>query len=516
MIYSIETLVQQAESLLKQPTDALNVNLILPDPIKWMQSLSPSLNERPNPALGVMRPFAGTVFLVHPAPSLTTSSITRDLSGYSPPLRMAMYTSRLLGEIYKLLPQAMLVDILYLLNLTSQLVDDQLDLNEETKLFASAADPDIMTELREFVFVSRASISNIIPDAKVWWNDVDAMSKSEPLDSSSTGGALVFKLIKVSNGDTPAAFYAARALADLLQRLVHAHGWHNTEGEAWLQNLDILKSSTRNIIGAVSLLTGLQENLGTSQIVNNMCNRLISDVAGASAQSDKTLGLLILLNASLSVYDEGDLPVAQNRLIFAVKQILSWVDAVSKDSRLASEMFRALHRLFPAVKGVYGTYWETGLRFCISTWNSIDSGVLSDEILPMIGMSLKLYAIMRTLEDVNDDLEDSLKQLSPQISHGMISLLKLRRSKESLPLSYTDDLLAREVTKIPLGHIKDKLSEFYPLVASDYRMVQSAAFDVLHRALPEAQQQISIDAVLEKKGLVQHIISKLGCLLIIK
>lgn len=499
MIYSIDTLVQQADSVLSGPTDTINVNAILPDPVKWMQSLSSFLNQRPNPALGVMRPFAGAVFLVRASPTPATTPLGRDLSGYSPPLRMAMYTVRLLKEFYELFPPTVAVDMLYLVNLTSRLVEDQLDLNEENKLFASALDLDIMTELREFAFASRASISHVIPDGGSWQDDFDRNAKAEALDSSGTAGALVFKLIEATNGNSPIAFYSTRILCDLLERLANVHGWHNTAGDAWLQKLDLLKSSTRNIFGAVSLLTGLQENLGTSQIVNSMCNRLISDIAGASVDSEKTLGLLVLLSTILSVYDVGDLPVAQNRLVFAVKQILSWSETVS-NSRLASEMFRALQRLLPAIKGVYGTYWETALGFCISTWDSNDSGTLSDESIPMIGMSLKLYTILRTLEDANDDLEDSLRQLSYQISHGMIGLLQLRRSKESLPLTYTDDLLAREVAKIPLDHVKDDLVELYPLVASDYRMVQSAAFDLLHRALPAAQEQISVDVVLEKRG----------------
>src|SRR5260370_40624102 len=131
IIRSIETLVHQAESVLKINTDAPNINAILPDLSKWMHFLCPVLCQPPNPALGVMRPFAGAVFLVHPSPSLKASPFTRDLSGYSAPLRMAMYTISLPEDIYKLIHPTVVVDILYLLNLTSQLVEDQLDLNEE-------------------------------------------------------------------------------------------------------------------------------------------------------------------------------------------------------------------------------------------------------------------------------------------------------------------------------------------------------------------------------------------------
>ena len=157
-------------------------------------------------------------------------------------------------------------------------------------------------------------------------------------------------------------------MSNILQRLVNEHGWHNVHGEAWIQGLDLLKSSTKNIVGAAAVLIGLQDILGTSKIVNNMCNRLISDVAGASAQSEKTLGQLVLLNATFANFEEGDLPVAQNRLVFAVKQILSWTDAVPStysSMALASEACYALHRLLPAIKEVYGSYWESALSFCL-------------------------------------------------------------------------------------------------------------------------------------------------------
>ena len=117
----------------------------------------------------------------------------------------------------------------------------------------------------------------------------------------------------------------------------------------------------------------------------------------------------------------------------------------------------------------------------------------------MVGMSLKLFSILQNLADPNDDLQDALSLLNKEISQSLINLLKPQRSKENGPQKFVDTLLLRQVKNIPLGHIKD-LSEFYPLVASDSRNIQSAAFDVLHRALPEAQQQISVDVLLEKRG----------------
>lgn len=88
---TIETLIQQATSLLDTSCDS---NDLLPDITNWSESLMQFLGPTPNPALGVMRPFAGAVFLIHPVQTERPRP-TRDLNGYSIPLRMALYTARL-------------------------------------------------------------------------------------------------------------------------------------------------------------------------------------------------------------------------------------------------------------------------------------------------------------------------------------------------------------------------------------------------------------------------------------
>lgn len=415
---------------------------------------------------------------------------------------MAMYTAKLVGEeeFARFVPRDLQVEVIYLLSLTAELASDQFDLLEDNKVFESSSDPGVMAEVREFLVEAQSCLGPTITSARAWRHAVAQGEAASANGTSAVMHDLILKLITASNAKSSTAYYSAKALSHLLPKLVDAHGWQNDGGEEWLTKLDILKPSTTNVMGATAILTGLQENLGTSKVINNLCNRLISDVAGATAESEKTLGLLVLLNASLAVYDEGDLPVAQNRLVFAVKQILSWTETLAiSNSKIASEACQALQKLLPAIKDVYGPYWETSLAFCISIWNSNEDGKLSYERLPMIGMSLKLLSILRSLKDANDDLHDALVEHSDQISQALIHLLKLRRSKESQPLDYVDDLLSRLVVNIPSNSIKD-LSKFYPLVASEFAMVQSAGFDVLHKALPEAQQQISVDVLLEKTG----------------
>ena len=453
----------------------------------------------PSPALAVMRPFAGAVYLVK-EPTGSAWKSQKDLNGHSVALRMAMYTASLVSEdAFKSLPRLAQVELLFLTCLTSELATDHIDLLNDNELFDAHQELDSLNDIRDFIANAQNCLVSVAQDSRSWRrNQEDAVVGTS--DSSATVHELIFKLIGASTSNSALSYYSAKSLSHILSKLVDAHGWQTEGGDEWLTKIDVLKSSTSNVLGATGILTGLGENLDSSKLVNNLCNRLVSDITGASATADKTLPLLVLLNSTLGVYDPDDLPVAQNRLVFAVQKILGWTDTLAATNpHLASEACRALQKLLPAIKTVFGTYWETSLSFCISIWNSSTNGKLSDEAIPMIGMSLKLLLILRNLEDANDDLQDSLVEFQDQVSEGLVRLLQLRRSRESQPLEFVDGLLSRLIIHVPSSTITDH-SEFYPLVASDFRMVQSAAYDILFKALPEVQQQISVDVLLENKG----------------
>ncbi|KAH8659186.1 hypothetical protein BGZ60DRAFT_120170 [Tricladium varicosporioides] len=494
----IETLVKQAKSFQNVLDQSASAAAFFPDTGKWCEALEPSLSLTPNPALGVMRPFAGSVFLASGS-SLGLSATLVDPKTFPVALRMALYVSNIVDDMNLVLrlPTNLLVDILHSLVLTTELVSDQLDLLADGEFPAWATeDDDEMEELRNLA--SNACMSTVTSGAKRW-QDTSLANEQRISDSSIVIQALIVKLAKTIESG-PGQYYAVKGLSHLVGNLVDTHGWDAVIGDAWISGLEILGSTIPKALATTAILTGLGTNLESSRVVNTFCNRLISDIAGASATSDRALCLLVSLNATLAVYQEDEIPVAKNRVIFAVKQILSWTETIaSENPQLSSEACRVLQVLLPAMKDVYGTYWESTLDFCISIWRSSEDGELSDERLPMIGMSLKLYSILRKLDDPNDDLQEALSGDYPvQISQCLIDLLKLRRSKNHQPLEFVDTLLLRQLRDIPLDLVKD-LSEFYPLLASENRNLQSAAYDVLHRALPAVQQQISVDAALEDK-----------------
>ena len=126
-------------------------------------------------------------------------------------------------------------------------------------------------------------------------------------------------------------------------------------------------------------------------------------------------------------------------------------------------------------------------------------GDLSDEIIRMVGMSLKLYSVLRKIQEPNDDLQEAFANNRNRLSQGLVHLLKLQRPMNHKPLDFVDTILLREVREISSDDLQDQ-SDFYLVLSSENRKLQSAAFHVLHSGIPAVQQQLSVDVLLEKRG----------------
>jgi hypothetical protein len=448
----------------------------------------------PNPELSLTNALGSAVLLVRaPVPDQAFQP-SRDFNGFSSAFRIALYTSKLLcKETQKGVPLNDAMMILRLLILSYSLAADQSALAEENRLWADAVDPDVQGQVSDFLDSERIILRGISNEAKSWRDD-------EPdTPSAVLAQTLIKKFIESSDGTSPEAFYAARALNNIISELVAAHGWKNVGGDEWLSSLDVLKASTPNIFGAVAILSGLQEFLANSKLVTNICNRLVSDVTGASVDGERTLRLLIFLNATLAVFEPSHLPVAQNRVVFAVKHITSWMsEGRSLPPPLAAEACRSLQLLLPSIKDVYGPYWEISIQFCINQWK-IKSVNNRNEWLAVYNASLRLVTLLRVLEGPNEDLLEALSDSSKSISDGLLELLRVPRTKDSSPWMAFQNHLWKQASDIPVNHITDPAA-VYPLVASDSFFIQSAAFLILSRVIPAAQERISIDVVLEKKG----------------
>lgn len=467
-----------------------------PDVQKWSEALKAPLNLPPNPALAVMRPMAGAAFLATPPLVDRTLTIATEAIHFSVLVRMALFTSNLVDDmdIVTRLPKDMLVELLHSLLLTVELLSDRIDLLPDGRLPEGVMDYDASSDL---VF-SKYLFPGIIGAHR--WKPQNTANPD--VDMGRVVNLLCGKLTETARSTSSSAYYASKALNHLLTRVVDAHKCSIADCEANLTESGVVLLETKDTLANIGILSGFNTNLAKSKIASNLCNKLVSAIVDASPQSEKTLGSLVLLNTVLAIYDEEEdaIPVSTNRLVFAVRQILSWSeDLASTDSRLASEACHALQRLLPAIKDVYGTYWETALELCISIWESDRNDELSDDIIPMVGMSLKLYSVLRKIQEPNDDLLEALSSKRTELSQGLVHLLKLQRPMNHKPLDFVDTVLLRELREISTDDLQD-LSEFYLVLSSDNRKLQSAAFHMLQSGIPSVQQQLSVDVLLEKRG----------------
>ena len=494
-------MVDQATALIATIDEPQEAIALLSNATVWRRELDQLLQTKPHAALAVMRPFAGAVYLTNSDSQVSSPTTAYDVNGYSGPFRNALYSTALLSSsVFKILGRVKQVEILRLLCLTMEVANDQLDLSQNSGIFQLQRDLNTTIEIREFITDLQNALAAIADESRSWRrNPEDAIIDTH--DSSATAHELLQALLKGAHGDSPLSYYSAKALNRWITKLIDAHGWLNEGADEWLTKTDVLKSSTTDHLAAVGLLTGVGEDLDSSKLINTLCNRLVSDIAGAKIDSPKTLALVVLLNSVIGVYDDGDVPVAQNRLVFAVKQILSWsTDLPNTNPQLTSEALRALQKLLPCIKEMYGSHWSDAIDLCnaVLTTASHDT-VLSETNIPMVGMALKLVSILQSLHDTNDDLIESLAEHEKATASNLLALLQLRRTNDSQPLAFVDSTLSRLISKIPSKNVGD-LSEIYPLVASDFSEVQSSAYELLSRALPEVQQEISVNVLLEKTG----------------
>jgi hypothetical protein len=61
----------------------------------------------------------------------------------------------------------------------------------------------------------------------------------------------------------------------------------------------------------------------------------------------------------------------------------------------------------------------------------------------------------------------------------------------------TADLLRRQLSTVPVNSLAG-VADLFPLLAAQSRGIQRTAYEVLHRFIPQAQQQVSFDVALTK------------------
>ncbi|PHH61640.1 hypothetical protein CDD81_8104 [Ophiocordyceps australis] len=465
---------------------------IFPNTDIWTSQLLHFMERPINPSLSITSRIGGVILLAKSGSDTQSfRNLPRDRKGRSIATRMALYTSQLLNEALQDInvSQQRHAQLLYLIGISCRLASNQIMCSDDDGLWTSLDQDTAMSEAQELIESYNRLLYTLIQSA------------SRPLtDEDKKAFGVLHEVAKVMMKEasqlTVGGAHSAEALAGLLEALAETSCAHQLE--SLLVQQEVLKTKPNTILAAAGLVAGFGERLSASKDISNFCNRLVSDTAAAVPGQENTLATLDLLTLCAQVYHSKRCPVANNRVVFAVKQITSWMDSADKlDANLRASMCRTLTQLLPWMKDVYGSYWEMTLDFCASLWQGAGSLALA-ESLPIIHASLKLLITLETVEEPNDDLQDALKEFDAEKSKRLMELLKLPRNKVSQPLKMVDSMLCREIDKIRVSRIPEP-EELFPLVGSKSHEVQTAAFSMLHKKIAEQQQQESVNVLLDKR-----------------
>ncbi|KAF1995011.1 hypothetical protein P154DRAFT_446367 [Amniculicola lignicola CBS 123094] len=503
---SIETLVDLAKQLIKSGADWDEAKEVFPRLDDWNAALAPFLSLAPRSSLAITNPLGGAVYLAqHNTSREQIRQLSRDADGYSPAFRMAQYTIKLFKEVNHLrigkIPFHLENAFLRNIALTFQLADDNLGLASANDLWAVY---NLEVEADAMAFMS---------DAHVFIENALTLYTSQWSDPSSEASLLTWAndlLSQVKPGTTPEAYHTSRAYSVLISDLIDVQGWNASYTAAIQDSLKTLRRS-KEIFSLVGFLNAFKDPLAASKSCERFCSELVADLTGLEIDNklEEALRQLILLNTLLDGQEDVVQTIAKQRVIFFVKHVLSWLQDKDASLPLRAETCRALTVVIPIMKDIYGEHWGQLLTALFDSWLAItelemnESG--SDSPVPYVHASLKLFQTLFSMtlggeEDSNDDLVEAIEGSEKDRANGLINLLKHSQhfpDEFHQPLKIVNEILGRQIQKVSHKHLEET-EELYPLLYVESQAVQLTAFNLLHKQIPEAQEQISIDAALEK------------------
>ncbi|OJJ50016.1 hypothetical protein ASPZODRAFT_128604 [Penicilliopsis zonata CBS 506.65] len=492
---SIESLLGIAEELLrtcKTEDKEHTVKGILPPAISWEKALSPFLNLPPRPSMALTSPLGGVVHLINSQVSedfqQKWNAVPRDSSNCSSAFRLFSYTTRIASssEVVELLGEEDLQTLLYYVPLAVQLVDDDLSIeycNGITGL-----------ELAE----QRVEYMEVVADG--WklintWIDSTVPHRGSQSVSSILATLWEDKLERLANF-SPLAYRIGEAFVKIMTASESLE-MHKTSDD-----LTKICRETRsaNAIRSAAWFSLLQDKIVSLPAGTRLCNELIADSTGMKPQDEKNEGLrkLALANLLLSGDKETVASIPTQRLVFLVKNLVQCLQWEALSLGLKAEILKTLTLVLSSLSEIYGSHWEESMDIMNAIWTEIGGG---DAALPVLASSFRLYICLERLAegDGNDDVQDAWSEQRATLQKNLTSTLTTFDSSITFhqPRDLTVELLCRVISSIPVKNLAD-VSEVFPLLTANSRVIQRAAYELLHRYIPSVQEQVSFDVALSK------------------
>ncbi|RVD85193.1 uncharacterized protein DFL_003522 [Arthrobotrys flagrans] len=517
----------------------------------WRKHLESVFQTRPDASLSAIRPLGDSVFLVGPVEDSEETGEALDGDRLSIAMRMSTFMLSVLSrtegsnasenaqrEVFQKRVAASLAKISSGLQwpflryslIVAEIVADKLGVPDESTPLERTVLEDLARSLEvvRYVAVQDYTTTQKLLAAGNGKNGINFVN------STLLGLSEQSTVLPV----TPEAYYHARALRSLVEVLRHK-GVTGKDATLWVDNLEIGKNKDDKFVPRdIAVLAGLRDDDFTvAPLVVQLRNRLISDISGIEADDaiEKAFPKLLLLNeiwTSDLVENPTDVPAQRGLLL--MKKVLSWLSEELPPEVLALQspgllcaIMRMSRKVLPVLRKLQGSFWHdlfAAMEYSFSAmYNS-----LGDTVATLLS-TFSVYEVIKEIratnqedEFVNDDLSDAWDWFLPRFYRIWLTLLTdvaaplkneafkgycgaLSRALMNMPLHFLDDPAAvgprPTVSKEDRDEAEDprpKSEQLYQLLGGNTDDVQGVAFNLLHRRIPQLQEQVSIDAALSK------------------
>ena len=427
-------------------------------------------------ALSITSPLQGAVYTVEPLHQTSRQAI-RDGEGFSQLFRLTLYTCRLLSTTKLAIPANAAGSLRQYLPEALHYVNEKLTLESANNIWIDST-TEILDEAADILSEGRDLIQQLLNEP----TETDYLANTS---NQGWGG-----------------YHSGLLLADIVLSCVDHDGpskmltwWGNVLESHPDKNL----SKSENLVLSAAIAKGLREPLMTSKWGKRLLNELVSDATdlGSIQGSTASLRPLVLLNIFLAEDSEPLDGVQPQRIVFLLHTLIRLLNPDPASWPIISETLKLLTALLPAVQGIYGEHWQQILDFLLALW---DKDLHLQDDLPVLHSSLRLYLKLKTLtasEDANEDLLDAWKDINVRLEDNLLKCLQLfEHSSEGTnqPRQITAALLGRSLATVEVKDVKP----LYRLMLLQEDGVLGAAYGLLHRKIPQQQESLSLELVLEK------------------
>ncbi|KAK6527828.1 hypothetical protein TWF694_004804 [Orbilia ellipsospora] len=517
----------------------------------WRKSLQPIFQSQPDTSLSALQPLGECVFLVGPAEDSEEQEGLYDKEGLNVSMRMATFMLSVLTKteninakrasdnealqkavitsLTKISPDLQWPFLRYSLIVAETVADMLRAPNENAPLN--------LTGLRDLAanieIVRCASVQDYTTTATLLATG-NQKSGVNFMNSTLLGLSEQTAILPV----TCEAYYHARALRSLVEVLRHK-GVTGKNATLWVDTLEIGREKNDTyILRDSAVLSGLRDdNITVTPLITQLRNRIISDVSGIEAEDaiEKAFPKLLLLNeiwTSDLVENSTDVPA--QRALLLVRKVLSWLNEELPPEVLAmqapgllSAIMRMSRKVLPVLRKIQGSHWQEILAALEYSFSALYNN-LGDTVAVLLS-TFSVYETIKEIratnkedEFVNDDLSDQWDWFLPRFYRIWLGLLTdvaaplqnqafkefcgaISRALMNMPLHFLDDPAGvgprpnvnREDRDDP-EDTRPKSEQLYHLLGGNTDDVQGIAFNLLHRRIPQLQEQVSIEAALSK------------------